>query len=74
MESPPNEEREEWLQWDFQCLMGYKAHVNVGLRTLEYGIEDKDGEGGKGRDFFLVPELVEDIWGERWVMGGRWWC
>ncbi len=57
---------DEWMTWDFQCLPGYKAYANVGVRTLNFEV--------RGEQFFLVPDVEEDIFEEKWKFSGAWWC
>lgn len=49
MPAQPWEELDEWIPWTFECLEGYKAHANVGLRTVVYEVREKE--------YFLVPEM-----------------
>ncbi|KAH7342755.1 hypothetical protein BKA65DRAFT_586779 [Rhexocercosporidium sp. MPI-PUGE-AT-0058] len=55
-----------WQPWQFECISGYKARANVGMRGFTYVAH--------GQDFFFVPRMKEDIWGERWVYSSRLWC
>ncbi|KAK2627192.1 hypothetical protein QTJ16_003158 [Diplocarpon rosae] len=60
------EERMVWAPWQFECLAGYQARANVGLRSFVYAAH--------GQEFYFVPKVKEDIWGEKWVYGLRLWC
>jgi hypothetical protein len=55
-----------WLPWEFQCLDGYQAHAGVGLRAVWYKAH--------GQEFDFVPEMEEDVLGEKWVYGVDLWC
>jgi hypothetical protein len=57
---------DEWMIWDFQCLPGYKAYANVGVRTLNFEV--------RGEQFFFVPDIEEDVFEEKWKFSGAWWC
>ncbi|KAL2075618.1 hypothetical protein VTL71DRAFT_561 [Oculimacula yallundae] len=55
-----------WQPWKFQCLQGYTAKANVGLRGFTYVAH--------GQEFFFVPDMREDLGGERWVYKLELWC
>lgn len=65
MAVPTWEETDDWIPWVFDCLEGYSLKAKVGLRGLTYGVREKD--------FNLQPDMVEDIWGEKWIFEGRRW-
>lgn len=66
MEELDWEEIPAWQPWQFECISGYKARANVGMRGFTYVAH--------GQDFFFVPAMKEDIWGEKWVYSLRLWC
>ncbi|KAI9048999.1 hypothetical protein LZ554_006848 [Drepanopeziza brunnea f. sp. 'monogermtubi'] len=55
-----------WQPWHFECLSGYKARANVGLRGFVYVAH--------GQEFFFVPKMREDIAGEKWDYSLSLWC
>ncbi|KUJ22098.1 uncharacterized protein LY89DRAFT_576039 [Mollisia scopiformis] len=59
-----------FLPWEFECLRlgieGYKAHANVGARTVTYIAH--------GQEFYFIPKEKEDVVGEKWVYDLKLWC
>ncbi|KAJ5042831.1 uncharacterized protein L3040_004224 [Drepanopeziza brunnea f. sp. 'multigermtubi'] len=55
-----------WQPWNFECIPGYKARANVGLRSFVYVVH--------GQQYFFVPDLREDVAGEKWEYSSRLWC
>ncbi len=55
-----------WLPWEFQCMEGYQSHAGIGLRAVWYKAH--------GQEFEFVPEVEEDVFGEKWVYKIDLWC
>jgi hypothetical protein len=55
-----------WLPWEFDCLKGYEAHAGIGLRAVWYMAH--------GQEFEFVPDLYEDVLGDKWVYTVNLWC
>ncbi|KAF8866719.1 hypothetical protein BDZ45DRAFT_578288 [Acephala macrosclerotiorum] len=45
---------------------GYKAHANVGARTVTYIAH--------GQEFYFIPNEQEDVENEKWVYDLKLWC
>lgn len=61
-----DEDRARWIPWRFECVKGYEAFANVGLRSVVYKAH--------GQRFEFVPECVEDVLGEKWEYSTALWC
>ncbi|CZR57176.1 uncharacterized protein PAC_07065 [Phialocephala subalpina] len=47
-------------------IEGYKAHANVGARTVTYIAH--------GQEFYFIPKEQEDVENEKWVYDLKLWC